>query len=69
MEFKLQGEDFVLLQALLKATGLCDTGGDAKAAIINGEVTVDGEVEIRRGKKIRTGQIAVFKGQRIKVTS
>ncbi len=69
MEFKLQGEDFVLLQALLKATGLCDTGGDAKAAITNGEVTVDGEVEIRRGKKIRAGQIAVFKGQRIKVTS
>ena len=69
MEFKLQGEDFVLLQALLKATDLCDTGGDAKAAIIDGEVTVDGEIEIRRGKKIRAGQIVIFKGQKIKITS
>ena len=69
MEFKLEGEDFVLLQALLKATGLCDTGGDAKAAITDGKVTVDGEVELRRGRKIRSGQIVIFKTQKIKVTS
>ena len=69
MEFKLEGEDFVLLQALLKATGLCDTGGDAKAAIAAGKVTVDGEVELRRGKKIRNGQIVTFETQKIKVAS
>ena len=68
MEFKLEGEEFILLQALLKATGLCDTGGDAKAAITDGKVTVDGEVEIRRGRKIRSGQIVTFKNQKIQIT-
>lgn len=69
MEFKLEGEEFILLQALLKASGLCDTGGEAKAAIVDGEVKVDGEVETRRGKKIRDGQVVIFGGKTIKVTS
>jgi ribosome-associated protein len=69
MEFKLEGEEFILLQALLKASGLCDTGGEAKAAIVDGDVKVDGEVETRRGKKIRDGQIVTFGGKTIKVTS
>jgi ribosome-associated protein len=69
MEFKLEGEEFILLQALLKASGLCETGGDAKSAIIDGHVKVDNEVETRRGKKIRDGQVVTFNGKIIKVTS
>lgn len=69
MEFKLEGEEFILLQALLKASGLCDTGGEAKAAITDGDVKVDGEVETRRGKKIRDGQVVTFGGKTIKVIS
>jgi ribosome-associated protein len=69
MEIKLEGEEFILLQALLKVSGLCDSGGEAKAAITSGKVTVDGEVEIRRGKKIRSGQIVSFAGQTIKITA
>ena len=69
MEIKLDGEEFILLQALLKVSGLCDSGGEAKAAITGGKVTVDGEVEIRRGKKIRSGQIVSFAGQTIKITA
>ena len=55
-EFCLEGEEFIELQALLKVTGFCDTGGDAKAAIVAGQVKVDDQVETRRGKKIRAGQ-------------
>lgn len=69
MEFKLDGEDFITLQALLKAAGLTDNGGSAKNAIISGEVKVDGEVEIRRGKKIRAGQVVSFADQEITVTA
>lgn len=69
MEFKLEGEEFILLQSLLKASGLCDTGGEAKSAIVDGNVTVDGEVETRRGKKIRNGQVVIYNGKTIKVIS
>ncbi|MGE3262270.1 MAG: RNA-binding S4 domain-containing protein [Bacteriovoracia bacterium] len=67
MEFKLEGEEFITLQALLKASGLSDSGGAAKAVIVSGQVTVDGALEIRRGKKIRAGQVVSFNGQQIKV--
>jgi len=67
MEFKLDGEEFITLQSLLKAGGLSDTGGAAKHAIIGGEVKVDGETEIRRGKKIRAGQVVSYAGKEIKV--
>lgn len=64
---KLDGEEFILLQSLLKLAGLCDTGGEAKQAIIGGKVTVDGVIETRRGKKIKAEQIVIFAGQKIKV--
>ncbi len=66
-EIKLDGEEFILLQSLLKYSGLCDTGGEAKAVIADGLVQVDGEVETRRGKKIRTGQVVFYDGLRVKV--
>ena len=67
MEIKLDGEEFILLQSLLKLGGLCDTGGDAKNAIKDGQVTVDGEIETRRGKKIRAGQVVSFDGKTLTV--
>lgn len=68
MEFKLEGEEFITLQSLLKAAGLSDTGGAAKQAIVMGAVKVDGETETRRGKKIRAGQVVSYGGQDVKVT-
>lgn len=67
MEFKLEGEEYIELQALLKVSGLAETGGAAKMAISAGEVTVDGVVETRRGKKIRQGQTVACKGQTVTV--
>lgn len=69
MRFSLRPKDeFITLQSLLKAAGLCDSGGAAKVAILAGEVKVDGEVELRRGKKVRAGQKVVFAGEEIEVT-
>lgn len=67
MEFKLEGEEYITLQSLLKVTDLIDTGGDAKIAITSGKVKVDGQVELQRGKKIRAGQSVLFNGQTVKV--
>ncbi len=64
---KLEGEEFILLQSLLKLAGVCDTGGEAKQAIVGGLVTVDGVIETRRGKKIKAGQIITYANKKIKV--
>ena len=53
-ELPLRGE-FITLDALLKATGWAGSGGDAKALIASGAVQVNGEVETRRGRKLRAG--------------
>lgn len=60
-------EDFIELIKLLKFMGLTQTGGQAKLAVENGMVTVDGEVESRKRRKIRKGMTVVFNGQTIKV--
>ena len=59
--------EFIRLQDLLKLTGLCSTGGMAKAVIQNGEVLVNNEVCIMRGKKLRAGDEAQFNDIKIVV--
>ncbi len=48
-------KDFIKLDQFLKWQGIVQTGGEAKIRIQEGEVIVNGEVETRRGKKLRTG--------------
>ena len=67
MEFELEGEEHITLQSLLKAAGLCSTGGAAKIAITTGKVKVDGKAELQRGKKIRAGQSVAFDGKTVLV--
>lgn len=64
--FALNG-DYIELIKLLKATNLAETGGMAKLAIQEGLVQVDGEIEYRRGRKIRAGQSVEFNNHRIKI--
>ena len=64
--FKLSG-DYIELNKLLKASGLCETGGMAKIAIENGLVSVNGTVEYRKRCKIRNGQTVEYDGHTIKV--
>ena len=48
--------EYVELKQLLKLTDLVDSGGHAKLIIGEGQVSVDGEVELRKACKIRAGQ-------------
>lgn len=64
-EFKLKNSEFIELNNLLKVMGLCETGGMANVAISEGEVRVDGQVELRKRAKIRTGQIVEMGGRKI----
>lgn len=59
--------DFIALCDLLKTKGLCQTGGHAKMSVAQGQVKVDGEVELRKRRKIRAGHLVEFRGCQIKV--
>lgn len=65
-EIKLRDE-FIKLGQALKAAGLVDSGVEAKIVITNGEVKVNGAVEIQRGKKLYDGDVVSFDGQEIKI--
>ena len=52
--------EFIKLDALLKYAALVGTGGEAKIAIAEGMVKVNGEVCTMRGKKIRPGDTVEF---------
>ena len=60
--------EYIQLDQLLKWAGLVMTGGEAKENIIQGRVAVNGEVETRRGRKLREGDTVAFMGQEIAVT-
>ena len=55
--------EFIKLEGLLKFEGVTMTGGEAKAIIQEGAVTVNGEVCTQRGKKIRPGDKVVIGGE------
>ncbi|MEN9627053.1 MAG: hypothetical protein RJA10_279 [Pseudomonadota bacterium] len=61
--------DHITLDALLKATGLASSGGQAKVMIADGAVAVNGDVETRRGRKLRAGDQVQVAGRTIHVTA
>lgn len=65
-EFILK-DDFIKLGQLLKATNMVSNGADAKFLIQDGEVKVNGCVEIQRGKKIVKGDVVEYKGMKVTV--
>jgi ribosome-associated protein len=66
LDFPLRS-DFITLDKLLKACGLADSGGSAKTRISDGEVQVDGQIELRKTCKIRAGQTVVFNAATVRV--
>ena len=60
-------DEFIKLGQALKAAGFVESGVDAKFAIQNGLVKVNGEVDDRRGRKLYDGDIVEFEGQQIKI--
>lgn len=60
--------EFIRLDALLKFAGILPTGGEAKVAIQQGAVKVNGEVCTQRGKKLRPGDRAEIENFVLEVT-
>ncbi len=60
-------DDYIKLGQVLKAAGLVDSGVEAKIVIQDGQVRVNGLVELRRGKKIVAGDTVEYAGQTVKV--
>lgn len=56
------------LYKILKFEGLTTTGGEAKLLIGDGQVTVNGDVETRRRRKMLSGDIIGFRGEEILLT-
>ena len=65
-DFELRGEH-IALDALLKATDLAASGGDAKTLILAGDVKVNDAIEVRRGRKVRAGDVVTVGAMRVQV--
>lgn len=62
-------DESIRLGQLLKLASLIEVGGDAKVVLADGLVQVNGEVEIRRGRQLRDGDVVALGGQSVRVVS
>ena len=60
-------EDYIKLGQALKAAGFVESGVDAKYAIEDGLVSVNGETAYQRVKKLVDGDVVAYQGQTIKI--
>ena len=67
MEIIKLRDEYIKLGQALKAAGLCESGVDAKYAIEDGLVKVNGSVEYQRGKKLHAGDVVSFDGEEIRI--
>ena len=58
-------EEYIKLGQALKAAGLVSSGVEAKIVIQDGLVSVNGEIDTRRGKKLYGGEVIEFDGQAV----
>ena len=61
-------ERTIRLGQLLKLAGLADSGADARALVQDGEATVNGEVETRRGRQLVPGDVIALGSAAVRVT-
>jgi ribosome-associated protein len=59
--------DMIRLGQFLKLADLIDTGGEAKILISVGDVTVNGEVDTRRGRQLHRGDVVSVRGRKARV--
>lgn len=62
-------DEFIKLGQALKLAGLVENGVEAKIVIQDGEVKVNGEVDLRRGRKLYKGDVFEFDGQSVTIDS
>ena len=58
---------YIKLGQALKAAGLVESGVEAKEVITEGLVTVNGETDTRRGRKLYAGDMVLFDGEEIRI--
>jgi len=68
-EFALGRHEFIELCDLLKVLGWTASGGEAKALIATGAVTVNGMVELRKRCKLRPSQVVGFDGRQVRIVA
>lgn len=62
-------DEYIKLGQALKLAGLVSSGVEAKMFIQDGLVTVNGEVDTRRGKKLYPGDVFDFEGNEVRVVA
>ena len=62
-------DEFIKLGQALKAAGFVESGVEAKDVIQDGLVSVNGEIDTRRGRKLYDGDVVVFEVKEIKIVS
>lgn len=60
-------DEYIKLDQFLKLAEVVQSGGEAKQLIQSGGVLVNGEVEIRRGRKLRRGDVVIVEGEELVV--
>lgn len=60
-------DEYIKLGQALKLAGLVDSGVDAKLVITGGQVTVNGEKEERRGRKLYDGDLVEYQGETVQI--
>ena len=65
-EIEIRG-DGIRLGQLLKLAGIAGSGADAKGLLADGAVTVNGEVETRRGRQLAPGDVVAAEGEEIRI--
>lgn len=60
-------DEFIKLGQLLKLAGFVDSGATAKMVILDGQVKVNDEVDLRRGRKVYKGDVVTFGDELVKV--
>ena len=60
-------EEYIKLGQALKKGNLVSSGVEAKMVILDGLVTVNGEVEMQRGKKLHDGDVVSYDGETLKI--
>lgn len=67
MEIIKLRDEYIKLGQALKAAGLCESGVDAKYAITEGLVKVNGVPELQRGKKLYDGDVVTYNEETIRI--
>ena len=60
-------DEFIKLGQAMKLAGLADFGSEAKEAIQGGQVQVNGETELRRGRKLVPGDTVTYQGKTVRI--